>query len=454
MTRWCGLCPSCRLPLSLSLCVCSAGRLSHTGFSRWAKCVKGELLNTAHPENNAPIFSSSASSFLPSPLDSAPSVVTACSSSPIAVLRLPTQLQYTMTRKDAKRLKPSEEEMLVDVDVRIMGTENGVSRYFVAKDVCQLINLRKGSVAKAIKHFTALEKGRMPVMCKRKNGSGCVQVLTVLTESGLRRLMTSCKLSTAAGVLDTILERVAVLPASGSRGALALPETADRSSPTLRAEQTFKVRRTPRDLRTDMAMVSPLARLSRQPENGGDADPVRAHKMADDGMGSTVSVFSSSRLQPAAFFPPFVAPAELAASYLQSRSLDLIDSAFPRVHDGVQTQGQSSSLLDPIFDRQLHHFHPVASSLMSTQPIIPLGSLFRPAFTLPSSLSSDVAPYYSSVGSATMLPLSRPNVLSTPWQVSLEQSVSETILQRIAGLSSLAHPSIANKGNLQRYHLF
>ena len=34
------------LPLaSLSLSVCSAVRLSHTGFSRWAKCVKGELLN-------------------------------------------------------------------------------------------------------------------------------------------------------------------------------------------------------------------------------------------------------------------------------------------------------------------------------------------------------------------------------------------------------------------------
>ena len=40
------------LPLaSLSLSVCSAGRLSHTGFSRWAKCVKGELLNSGSALN-------------------------------------------------------------------------------------------------------------------------------------------------------------------------------------------------------------------------------------------------------------------------------------------------------------------------------------------------------------------------------------------------------------------
>ena len=111
-----------------------------------------------HPQDSFPIFSSSACSSLPL-LDSASSVTTACSSSPIAVLRLPTQLQYTVTRKDAKRLKPSEKETLVDVDVRIMGTHNGVNKYLVAKDVCQLITLTQRQCSEGHKAVHGTREG-------------------------------------------------------------------------------------------------------------------------------------------------------------------------------------------------------------------------------------------------------------------------------------------------------
>ena len=145
-------------------------------------------------------------------------------------------------------------------------------------------------------------------------------------------------------------------------------------------------------------------------------------------------------------FPPFTAP---AVSYYQSRSLDLIESAPPRGHDSVQTQGHSSSLRGPICDRRLHHFSPAANSLISTPPVVALGSPFCSTFTLPFSFSSDAAPYYCSVGSAAMLQPVRP----VPSHVSLEHSLSATILQRAAGLTSLTHPSVGNKGDLQRYPL-
>ena len=109
-----------------------------------------------------------------------------CSKFPIAVLNVPVQRQYTMTRKDSKRMKQANKEALVNVTVRIMGTLDRLHVYFVARDVCQLICLRKGSVAKAIHDFSATEKARMPVLCQRSSGSGCTQVLTVLTKAGVQ----------------------------------------------------------------------------------------------------------------------------------------------------------------------------------------------------------------------------------------------------------------------------
>ena len=140
-------------------------------------------------------------------------VVMSCSKFPIAILNVPVQRQYTMTRKDSKRMKRTDKEALVNVTVRIMGTPDRQHIYFVAKDVCQLICLRKGSVAKAIHDFTGVEKARMPVLCQRSSGSGCTQVLTVLTMAGVQRLMTSSRQPIARSVLQWLSERVTEIQA-------------------------------------------------------------------------------------------------------------------------------------------------------------------------------------------------------------------------------------------------
>ena len=140
-------------------------------------------------------------------------VVMSCSKFPIAVLNVPVQRQYTMTRKDSKRMKRADKEALVNVTVRIMGTPDRQHIYFVAKDVCQLICLRKGSVAKAIHDFSSTEKARMPVLCQRSSGSGCTQVLTVLTMAGVQRLMTSSRQPIARSVLQWLSERVVEIQA-------------------------------------------------------------------------------------------------------------------------------------------------------------------------------------------------------------------------------------------------
>ena len=162
---------------------------------------------------------SSAIAVAPTVYDSQAPVVMSCSKFPIAVLHVPVQRQYTMTRKDSKRIKREEKESLVNVSVRIMGTPDASFLYFVAKDVCQLICLRKGSVAKAIHDFTSLEKARMPVMCQRSSGSGCTQVLTVLTVAGVQRLMSASRQPVAKSVLQWIMEKIGEIQREKNAGA-------------------------------------------------------------------------------------------------------------------------------------------------------------------------------------------------------------------------------------------
>lgn len=206
----------------------AAASLSHI-----AVAPHSSLLSTPPTATTSKASTTSASTFPPStPLATAASgsasyqpsgeavsdaqapVVMSCSKFPIAVLNVPVQRQYTLTRKDSKRMKRADKEALVSVTVRIMGTPDRQHVYFVAKDVCQLICLRKGSVAKAIHDFSATEKARMPVLCQRSSGSGCTQVVTVLTMAGVRRLMSSSRQPTARGVLQWLAERVATIQAN------------------------------------------------------------------------------------------------------------------------------------------------------------------------------------------------------------------------------------------------
>ena len=177
------------------------------------------------PPHSLPVVLSSSSQSSPlssSVYDSQAPVVMSCSKFPIAVLHVPVQRQYTMTRKDSKRIKREEKEALVNVSVRIMGTPDASFLYFVAKDVCQLICLRKGSVAKAIHDFNAAEKARMPVMCQRSSGSGCTQVLTVLTVAGVQRLMNASRQPIAKSVLQWIMEKIAEIQTEKKAGAEAI----------------------------------------------------------------------------------------------------------------------------------------------------------------------------------------------------------------------------------------
>ena len=177
------------------------------------------------PPHSLPVVLSSSSQSSPltsSAYDSQAPVVMSCSKFPIAVLHVPVQRQYTMTRKDSKRIKREEKEALVNVSVRIMGTPEASFLYFVAKDVCQLICLRKGSVAKAIHDFSAAEKARMPVMCQRSSGSGCTQVLTVLTVAGVQRLMNASRQPIAKSVLQWIMEKIHEIQTEKKAGADAI----------------------------------------------------------------------------------------------------------------------------------------------------------------------------------------------------------------------------------------
>ena len=155
------------------------------------------------------------------------------SKSPLKVLYVKVQQQYTVTRRQAKRMTQDEREKLVPVPVRIMGSVQSTSHtaaaatseldpyaslYLVARDVCQLIHLRQGSVSKVIHDFLPSERSRIPILCQRSTGAGCTQVLTVLTMEGVRRLLSNSQSPLAPHVLKWITEQVELVVKEGAKG--------------------------------------------------------------------------------------------------------------------------------------------------------------------------------------------------------------------------------------------
>ena len=137
------------------------------------------------------------------------------------------QQQYTVTRRQAKRMTQDEREKLVPVPVRIMGSlppptattaDPYASLYLVARDVCQLIHLRQGSVSKVIHDFSTSERSRIPILCQRSTGAGCTQVLTVLTMDGVRRLLGNSQSPLAPHVLKWMTEQVELVVREGVKG--------------------------------------------------------------------------------------------------------------------------------------------------------------------------------------------------------------------------------------------
>ena len=60
----------------------------------------------------------------------------------------------------------------------------------MATDLCLLLTIRKGNVAKTIGGYLGgLEKARMNVVCQRRSGVTSTQLLTVLTVRGAQRLL-------------------------------------------------------------------------------------------------------------------------------------------------------------------------------------------------------------------------------------------------------------------------
>jgi len=130
------------------------------------------------------------------------------SKTPFRTVTVSVQKQYTMSKKETLGMSKEDKERLVTVPVRIMGSPNPNTLYFVAKDVCLLIHTRKGNVAKSIGQFDEHEKARMPVLCPRSNGTVSTHILTVLSVKGVKRLLNSSRSSRAPHVLKWILNQV------------------------------------------------------------------------------------------------------------------------------------------------------------------------------------------------------------------------------------------------------
>ena len=109
---------------------------------------------------------------------------------PIRVVDVHIEREYTLSKRDAAALGREEKATLVKVGVRFLApSASSTEVYVVAKDICLLIHTRKGNVAKSIGQFRVGEKARMAVICPRSDGTVSTHVLTVLSISGVRRLL-------------------------------------------------------------------------------------------------------------------------------------------------------------------------------------------------------------------------------------------------------------------------
>ena len=113
-----------------------------------------------------------------------------CSKTPLKILKVSLQQQYMLTKKETLLLSLEEKEKLVPSSVRIMGGGKNLNDiYIVAKDLCLLIEIRKGNVAKALTVVNQNEKFHMAAPCSDTNGLIKSQKVTVLTVFGVIRLL-------------------------------------------------------------------------------------------------------------------------------------------------------------------------------------------------------------------------------------------------------------------------
>ena len=154
----------------------------------------------------------------------------------VAELPYFTARQFVVRACELPRFSPAQLQERVRVCVRVLRDERGQA-WFVAKDVCALIGKRVGSVGRAISSLNQRQKARMLIQhttnareqqqresggvdeCGEVDGSGAarrplVQVMSVLSVDGLRRLLSRSRCDTAKQLLADLLADIDRIPAT------------------------------------------------------------------------------------------------------------------------------------------------------------------------------------------------------------------------------------------------
>lgn len=109
---------------------------------------------------------------------------------PVLLIPFTVEWQFTKSASEARRASEEQRRKLETRELRIMKV--GTQLYWVAADICLLVNCRRANVAKKVGRFKAKEKCRMLVKCKiHDKGTEAHHLLLVLTERGVYRLFDS-----------------------------------------------------------------------------------------------------------------------------------------------------------------------------------------------------------------------------------------------------------------------
>ena len=208
---------------------------------------------------------------------------------PIAVLSFHAQRQFTVRSCDLRLWSRTELQAEVPVSVRVMW--DGIQHWVVAKDVCALIGKRVGSVGRAIYAFNRREKARMIVeqgqqlqheLAQTADGAEVasksasvgrplVQVMSVLSERGVRRLLVRTR-SERAQEVQQFIDR-ALLGLSEQQQALLRHNASDTEAASTAADTARQFSRRTRHKRKNEAGDE---QQSTQPMHN------RSHRRSDD----------------------------------------------------------------------------------------------------------------------------------------------------------------------------
>jgi hypothetical protein len=131
-------------------------------------------------------------------------IITSCNQTPILTLHVPSYFDSLISLENPHL--SGAQIAAIPKTIRVMGTNDRKTLYFVACDLFRLLSLRDGAAIEAIQSFSSNEMQRMPILYN-ENKENLVEILIVLTLPGVDKLLNQCTSAVSKQLLEWIKQQ-------------------------------------------------------------------------------------------------------------------------------------------------------------------------------------------------------------------------------------------------------